>query len=129
MYKAFYSLAHTPFSKEIKAKDMFESCAHRELLARLNYLKDNRGIGLVVGEAGLGKTSTLRAFVAGLNPSLFRIVYFALSTVTVNDFYRGLAYQLGLEPHFRKVDVFKQIQEAIQNQYYDKKSGAGNHPG
>ncbi|NLU50133.1 MAG: hypothetical protein GXX09_06960 [Syntrophomonadaceae bacterium] len=36
------------------------------------------------------------------------MVYFPLSTITVNDFYRGLAFNLGLEATFRKVDLFKQ---------------------
>jgi type II secretory pathway predicted ATPase ExeA len=121
MYKAFYSLAGEPFTKEIKTKDMFASSAHLELLARLEYLKDKRGIGLVVGEAGCGKTSGIRAFANGLNPALFKVVYFALSTVTVSDFYRGIAYSLDLEPRTRKVDLFKQLQDSIMELYRDKR--------
>lgn len=121
MFKAFYSLSARPFSKEIKACDMFPSAGYQELTARLDYLKDNRGIGMLVGEAGSGKTSALRAFTTGLNPALYKIIYFPLSTVTVNDFYRGLAYSLDLEPAFRKIDLFKQIQDAILSYYGSKK--------
>jgi len=56
-----------------------------------------------------------------LHPSLYRVVYFPLSTITVNDFYRGLAFNLDLEATFRKVDLFKQIQEAIQGLYFERK--------
>jgi type II secretory pathway predicted ATPase ExeA len=122
MFKSFYSLSKRPFDKEIRGKDMFLSISHQEIQARLNYLKDNRGIGLVTGDAGSGKTSSLRAFAASLNPSLYRVVYFPLSTVTVQDFYRGLAFSLGLEAAFRKVDLFHQIQEAIQSLYAEKKT-------
>lgn len=52
---------------------------------------------------------------------MYKAIYFPLSTVTVNDFYRGLAYNLDLEPAFRKIDLFKQIQEAIMNYYAGKK--------
>lgn len=121
MFTSFYSLSARPFVKEIKSEKMFPSSSHQELLARLGYLKDNKGIGMVVGEAGAGKTSSLRAFAASLNPALYRAVYFPLSTVTVTDFYRGLAYNLGLLPAFRKVDLFRQIQEAIQDLYSGKK--------
>jgi len=121
MFTAFYSLAARPFTKEIKTEEMYMSSSHKELLARLNYLKDSRGIGMVVGEAGSGKTSSLRTFVVSLKPSLYRVAYFPLSTVTVTDFYRGLAFSLGLEPAFRKVDLFSQIQEAIHNNYSGKK--------
>jgi len=121
MFTAFYSLSSKPFIKELEANKLFPSSTHQELLARLNYLKDSRGIGMVVGEAGSGKTSSLRAFVASLNPSLYRVAYFPLSTVTVTDFYRGLAYNLNIEPASRKVDLFRQIQDAIQNHYSGKK--------
>ena len=30
------------------------------------------------------------------------------------DFYRGLAYGLGEEPKYRKVDLFRQIQQGIE---------------
>ncbi len=30
------------------------------------------------------------------------------------DFYRGLAYGLGEAPKFRKVDLFRQIQQGIE---------------
>ncbi|MFY9324205.1 MAG: hypothetical protein WBJ34_01010 [Syntrophomonadaceae bacterium] len=50
----------------------------------------------------------MRAFAAGLNSSLFKVAYFPLSTVTVNNFYRGLAFSLDIAPAFRKVDLFRQ---------------------
>ena len=36
-----------------------------------------------------------------------------LSTLTVNDFYRNLATELGAQPAFRKTDNFKIIQDEI----------------
>ena len=121
MYKSFYSLANTPFSKDIKTKDLFPSEGFEEITARLNYLKKTRGIGVIVGEAGSGKTSALRALAQNLNPSLFKVVYSPLSTGTVMDFYRGLASGLGEEPLFRKSDLFQQIQTTISNLFYEQK--------
>ena len=71
MYRSFYSLSKTPFSKEIKTKELFESDNFKETISRLNYLKDTRGIGVIVGESGSGKTSALRYFAEDLNSSLF----------------------------------------------------------
>lgn len=121
MYKAFYSLSKNPFTKEINTKDLFPSQNFKEIKARLNYLKKTRGIAVIVGEAGSGKTSSLRAFADSLNPSLFKVIYFPLSTGTVMDFYRGLAAGLGEDPCFRKVDLFHQIQKAVMKMYHDKK--------
>jgi len=121
MYKSFYSLSKNPFSKEIDTTDLFPSKNFKEINARLNYLKKTRGMGVIVGEAGSGKTSSLRAFADSLNSSLFKVIYFPLSTGTVMDFYRGLASGLGEDPGFRKVDLFKQIQQAVMKMYHDKK--------
>lgn len=121
MYRAFYSLSNRPFTKELTPEKMFASTSFEELNARLHYLKDNRGIGLITGEAGSGKTSAIRAFANRLNPSLFKTAYFPLSTVTVNDFYRGLAVALDLTPAFRKIDLFQQIQAAVLDSYTNRK--------
>jgi type II secretory pathway predicted ATPase ExeA len=121
MVQSFYSLSSAPFRKELDSKAFFPSQGFSEGLARLEYLKATRGIGIVVADAGTGKTSLLRRFAGSLNPSLFKAVYFPLSTVTVSDFYRGLAVGLGEEPKFRKVDLFGQIQQAILNLFHNQK--------
>jgi len=121
MYRSFYSLTGTPFSKELDSRQLLASSSFSEGLARLEYLKTTRGIGLVTGEAGSGKTTLLRRFAHSLNPSLFKAVYFPLSTLSVLDFYRGLARSLGEEPRFRKVDLFAQIQTTILTLFQNKR--------
>ncbi|MFW6280567.1 MAG: hypothetical protein ACOC2I_01815 [Halanaerobium sp.] len=80
MDKSFYSLSHNPFRKEIETKNLYQSQNLKELTARLNYLKKTRGIAAIVGEQGSGKTSALRAMADDFNPSLFKVIYFPLST-------------------------------------------------
>lgn len=94
--------------------DAFPSTDYQGALNALNYLQKSKGIGLLIGDPGAGKTFTLRSFKESLNPSLYHVIYFPLSTGGVMDFYRGLAYGLGEEPKFRKVDLFKQIQQGIE---------------
>lgn len=121
MYKAFYSLSRSPFSKEIKTKDLYGSDNFKETISRLNYLKNTRGIGVIVGESGSGKTSALRYFAKDINSSLFKVIYSPHSTGSVMDFYRNLASGLGEDPVFRKSALFKQIQNAIRDYYVKKK--------
>jgi type II secretory pathway predicted ATPase ExeA len=47
--------------------------------------------------------------------------HFSLATVTVQEFYRGLALELGEEPKHKKVDLFHQIQSAIGSMYYERR--------
>jgi len=119
MYQVFYSLAKTPFSKENGG--VFASRSFSEATARLEYLRKGRGIGLLVGEPGAGKTFALRSFADNLNPALYKPVYYPLSTGTVMDFYRGLVQGLGEEPRFRKVDLFGQLQQRVLSLYRDKR--------
>jgi len=121
MYKTFYSLAREPFSKDMRSTDAFLSAGYQEALNGLSYLQKSKGIGLVIGDPGAGKTFTLRSFKESLNPALYHVVYFPLSTGGVMDFYRGLAYGLGEEPKFRKVDLFRQIQQGIDRMDKERK--------
>lgn len=119
--KVFYGLKQMPFEKETKYKMPFESEDVRNMTGRLEYLKKIRGIGVFTGSPGTGKTSTIRAFTGSLNPSLYKVIYIQLSTVSVIEFYRILASELGLEPKFRKSDLYKQIHETIEYLTREKK--------
>ncbi|UQZ84578.1 hypothetical protein SK3146_04686 [Paenibacillus konkukensis] len=121
MYKAFYSLASEPFAKEVKPEHAYPSGSFQETSACLSYLKQTRGMGMIVGESGAGKTYALRVFSDSLNKALYKVVYFPLSTGSVNDFYRGLAFGLGEEPKTRKVDLFLQIQHAVTTSFQERK--------
>lgn len=91
MYTDFYGLSFNPFDKQmVKEKDAFESEDFREMTARLEYLKEIRGIGAFTASPGMGKTFALRCFAKGLNPNLYQCAYLCLSTVSVQEFYRQL---------------------------------------
>ena len=92
-YTARYGLEFNLFLKNSK-EVLVETQEYKEVLFRLNYLLATKGFGLLTGSAGRGKTTAIRSWSAGLNPSLYKVVYSSLSTLTVNDFYRNLASEL-----------------------------------
>lgn len=71
---AYCGLSFNPFDKQaIREKDRFLSADLKEMTARLDYLKDTRGIGVFTASPGMGKSFALRCFAAGLNPSLYHM--------------------------------------------------------
>ena len=68
----------------------------------------------------------IRNWARGLNPSLYKVIYSSLSTLTVMEFYRNLAAQLGMEPSYRKNDNFRIIQEAINRLALEKRQTPGS---
>ena len=121
MYRLFYSLSKQPFSKDLRPEDRFVSEGFTEACVRLKYLIDARGIGVLTGEPGSGKTFVLRYLANSLSSSLYKLVYLPLSTGTTMDMYRALVSGLGDEPRYRKVDLFSQAQHAISHFFHDKK--------
>ena len=60
---SFYGLAFNPFDKQcLKVTDSFESTDHKEMMSRLNYLTETKGIGAFTASPGMGKSYTLRCF-------------------------------------------------------------------
>ena len=120
MFTTYWEMQFNPFSKEQSIEHYFESEDFKQATARLNRLKESKSIGLFTGRPGLGKTTTIKKFVEDLNPSLFKCIYLPLSTLTVMEFYRAIAFGLGIPPLFKKIDMFNSIQERIVNLSKDK---------
>lgn len=121
MYKTYWGMEFNPFDKEQKGSDYYQGSDFKEASKRLEHLKNVRGIGLFTGQSGYGKTSAIRNFVECLNKNLYRVIYIQLTTVGVNDFYRDLSFSLGLDPCYRKIDNFKQIQNRIATMYREQR--------
>lgn len=119
-YYTRYGLEFNPFVKN--SKDiLLDTSDFKETQIRLNYLLETKGFGVLTGGAGKGKTTAIRTWARDLNPSLYKVVYSSLSTLTVTEFYRNLASNLGLEPQYRKPDNFRMIQEEICRHALEKR--------
>jgi general secretion pathway protein A len=65
----------SPFSPEIQPGSLFASESFKEALRRLNYLIENRGMGVLTGEVGVGKSTLARAFASRLATGSFITLY------------------------------------------------------
>jgi len=115
MIEAFYNLKKLPFQKNINTKEIYISSAGKELSQRLEYMKQKRGMLLITGLPGTGKTLHTRVLVENLNQNHYKSIYIPLSTVNTIDFYRQLAVSLGGTSHWKKSQLFQSIQKSIKN--------------
>lgn len=117
---ARYGLTFNPFLKN--SKDViYESRSFLEAKARLKYLQETKGFGVITGAPGAGKTTILRLWAKNLNPSLYKIVYTPISTLTPIEFYKNISNELGIESKFKKVDNIKAIQEEVNRLSLEKR--------
>jgi type II secretory pathway predicted ATPase ExeA len=105
MYEAFYGLRERPFDLVPNPRFLFLAGKHREALSNLRYgLTTPRGLTLLLGEAGTGKTTLVQSALANLpNPGV-RCVLVSNPTLTRPEFYECLAQSFGLQ---REGDVSK----------------------
>jgi type II secretory pathway predicted ATPase ExeA len=113
MIEARFGLKYRPFHKDISTRDLYCWSGLQELEARLEMAKQARGIMLLTGEPGTGKTVALRRFVDSLNSEHYRSVYLPLATVTVLDAYAQLNRALGGQEIRSKSLLYHEIQHGI----------------
>jgi len=121
MITAYWEISFNPFSSSATNNFCFESDDFKQATARLKHLYETKGMGLFVGKPGTGKTHTIKSSVESLNPGLFKVFYAPLSSVTVLEFYKAIAIGLGIDPPFKKIDLFNVIQERIISLAKDKR--------
>lgn len=113
MYRNHFGLTRHPFAKDIAPEDLFGSAAARELEARLNHLIDLRGVGLVTGESGSGKTTICRKVASALHSGLYRVFYVPNSTGNVMDLYKSFSWELGLPVERSRAALYRSIRGEV----------------
>ena len=116
-YIGRYGLDFNPFTHDV----IVETSDYKEITYRLKYLLNNKGFGVITGGPGRGKTTIVRDWVNGLNSALYKVIYLCLSTLSVSEFYKYLATEMGLEVSHRKSENFKLIQSEINRYALEKR--------
>jgi type II secretory pathway predicted ATPase ExeA len=92
MYERFYGLRERPFDLLPNPKYLYLTARQREALSNLQYgLSVPRGLTLLVGEAGTGKTTLIQAALAELDRNSIECVLVSNPTLTRDEFYEYLA--------------------------------------
>jgi len=113
MYLRHFAFTRMPFETPTETDELFDSNARREAEARLNHLIELRGIGMLTGEVGSGKTTVCRHLTTQLHPGLYRVYYVSLTTGNVLDMYKAIAWEVGLPAEHSRAGAHHAIRTEI----------------
>lgn len=110
-----FNLSSDPFSKEIKTEKLKRLPGVNDALDQLQILFDTRGIGILTGKSGSGKTCVLRMANDSLHRGTYKSYYICHTSVGIQEFYTHLCNAFGLQPSGRRASMFKAVHEHILN--------------
>lgn len=97
MYETFYGLRERPFDLTPNPRFLMLTGKHREALSNLEYgLTSRRGLTLLVGDAGTGKTTLVRMVIQELQQKGASIAYLNNPTLSRSEFIEFLSASFSL---------------------------------
>lgn len=111
MYLEFYGLKEAPFGLTPDPRYIFKTESHLEVTATIRYaVEHNKGLVVVTGEVGTGKTTMLRAALQQLGEDVL-CVYIFNPFLTAAEFYEQLAaeFQLDLPRRVSKTELLSKL--------------------
>ena len=117
MYQGFYQLREAPFEITPNPRYLYLTPRHREALSNLQYgMAAAKAVTLLIGEAGTGKTTLLRAALESDFCRHVRSLHLTNPTLTRNEFVETLARGFNLSPRASasKAVLLSELEEVVQ---------------
>ena len=122
MYETYYGFRERPFDLAPDPRFLVLTESHDEALSTLRYgIASRKPVTLLIGEAGVGKTTLIRAALAD-QPARVRCIHLQNPVLTRSEFLEMLARRFGLSQHAAEsktaflCELEELLQRARQNQ-------------
>ena len=115
-YLQYFGLTHDPLGNHV----ILPLTQYADLEKKLNFLLQTKGIGLITGSSGTGKTTALRRWSKTLNPLTHQTIYQSDNHFSAFDIYSQLAESLGLEKCHRCCKLWRCLKEGLLEMYDQK---------
>ena len=116
-YLEYFALNHEPFSNAPDARFYYDSEQHSQALIRLMYaVNSNKGLAVLVGGVGTGKTTLARRMLDTLDESKYESSMLVMVHSSINPEWilTRIAMQLGVQdPAADRLTVLKQLYERL----------------
>jgi MSHA biogenesis protein MshM len=114
MYRHRFGFTGDPLPKGAQGRTFFEKGAGYVRLARaFRQLTEEPGLGVLTGDAGVGKTAALRNLCAALPRPDYQVLYLCDTAVSPLDLYRTLAQELGVRVSHRRAQLWCDLKQAL----------------
>jgi type II secretory pathway predicted ATPase ExeA len=90
-----WNWTQSPFQRDVDENAFYETPGHREALARLEWIMDQKALGLLTGEIGSGKSTLIRRLLTRLDEMSYVPIYICVLNLTPKEFYAELLSRLG----------------------------------
>jgi type II secretory pathway predicted ATPase ExeA len=108
-----YGFTRMPFGRGVPIGALHRHRGHAEAVARIRWLIDQNGIGVLTGEVGAGKTVAVRAALSTLDASRNTIIYLANPTIGARGIHGAIVSALGQPPRFHHATLIPQTADAL----------------
>ena len=126
MYQAEWGLAKAPFPSGLDPHLFFEGVNQREVLARLRFLAEHqRRLGLLLGQAGLGKSLILQIFARECRRRGSAVAVIDVLGLSAREFFWQVGQQLDASVKMEDdpVRLFRQLTDRMyENQLQEKQT-------
>ncbi|MBN3040525.1 MAG: AAA family ATPase [Candidatus Omnitrophica bacterium] len=111
MYLEIYGIKKSPFNITADPGFFYESVTHKEALAALLYgIQEKKGIVLITGEVGTGKTTLCKTLLNRLDSSIKTSVMLSCPSFSHTQLLQAIVEDFGIKPLKKsRFDIIKQL--------------------
>ncbi len=117
MYKEFFGLDDTPFTLTPDPRFIVFTPSYNEVLASLYYgLENAKGLIVLTGEVGTGKTTALRWILRRLDSSVLAAYVFN-PRLSIDEFYHHVTQMLGIKDWTNKSELLTSMGKVLEERH------------
>ena len=117
MYAEFYGLKELPFALTPDPRFIYFTPSHTEVMANLHYgIESGKGLIVVTGEVGTGKTTILRWMMQRLERTVM-VAYLFNPRLSVTEFYQHIASLLDVQNWDTKPELLTSLGQALESRH------------
>lgn len=118
MYKEFFELEDTPFTLTPDPRFLVFTPSYNEVLASLYYgLENAKGLIVLTGEVGTGKTTALRWILRRLDSSVLA-AYIFNPRLSIDEFYHHVTQMLGIKDWTNKAELLTELGRVLEERHH-----------